>query len=85
MRILYLIKININRAWIITLSQGGRLFIFRGSQVILFQKFVFLSSKIDFVLANSVDPDKMPHYAAFHLGFHSLLKYPLRGFYSKKG
>ena len=24
---------------------------------------------MDFVLANSGDPDEMPHYAAFHLGF----------------
>ena len=26
----------------------------------------------------------MPHYAAFHLGVHCLLKYPFRGFYSSK-
>ena len=24
----------------------------------------------------SVDHDKMPHYAAFHLGLHGLPKYP---------
>ena len=28
--------------------------------------------KIDFVLANSADPDEMPHYAAFHLSLHCL-------------
>ena len=27
-----------------------------------------------FALANSVDPDEMPHYAAFHLGLHCLQK-----------
>ena len=27
-----------------------------------------------FILANSADPDEMPHYAAFHLGLHYLLK-----------
>ena len=36
-----------------------------------FQKnIVFLSLKIDFDLANSADPDEMPHYVAFHLGPH---------------
>ena len=33
-----------------------------------------LSLKIDFVLANSDDPDEMPHYVAFHLGGHCLPK-----------
>ena len=37
------------------------------------------------VLANDVDPDEMPHYAAFHLGIHCLPKYPLRGFQYTKG
>ena len=32
----------------------------------------FLSLKILFVLANSVDPDEMLCYAEFHLGFHCL-------------
>ena len=36
-----------------------------------------ISLKIDFVLANSADPDKMLHYVAFHLGLHCLPKYPL--------
>ena len=34
-----------------------------GSQVILFQKYYIFSLKIDFVLANSADPDEMPHNA----------------------
>ena len=38
----------------------------------------FLSLKIVFVLANSEDPDGMPHYAAFHLGLHCLPKYSFR-------
>ena len=41
---------------------------------------MFHSLKIDFVLANSADPDEMPYYAAFHLGLHCLPKYPFRGF-----
>ena len=36
-------------------------------------------------LTNSVDPDEMPQYAAFHLGLHCLLKYPFRGFPFTKG
>ena len=31
--------------------------------------FQIFSLKISFVLANSVDPDEMPHEAAFNLGF----------------
>ena len=36
---------------------------------------IFLNSlncfaTIDFVLANSADPDEMPHCEAFHLGLH---------------
>ena len=35
----------------------------------------FLSLKIVFVQAVSVDPDEMPHYAALQLGLHSFSKY----------
>ena len=40
---------------------------------------VFLSLKIDFLLAKSEYTDEMPHYAAFHLGPHSLQKISVRG------
>ena len=43
-----------------------------GSQVIIFKTIVFLSLKIDFVLANNVDTDELTHCVAFHLGLHSL-------------
>ena len=46
---------------------------------------IFLSLKINFILANSADPDEMPNYAAFHLGAHCLPKYPFRGFQNTKG
>ena len=36
------------------------------------------------LLANSADPDEMPHNAKLHLGLHCLLKYPFRGFQSKR-
>ena len=45
---------------------------------------LFLSLKIDLVLANSADPDEMLHYAAFHLDLHGLPKYLFRGFQSTK-
>ena len=32
-------------------------------------------SEDHFVLANSVDPDEIPHHAAFHLGLCCLQKY----------
>ena len=38
---------------------------------------------MDFVIANSADPDKITHRVAFHLGLPCLLKYPIRG-YSKQ-
>ena len=41
-----------------------------GAKVIFFFKkiIVFLSLKFDFDLANSADPDKLPHIEAFRLG-----------------
>ena len=41
---------------------------------------VFLCLKIVFTFTNSVDPDEMLYYVAFHLGLHCLQKYLLRGF-----
>ena len=52
------------------------------SQVIISKKYCISISEDPFVLANSADPDKMPPSVAFHLGFHSLQKYPFRGFQS---
>ena len=40
---------------------------------------VFLSLKIDLILANSADHDEMPHHAAFHLGIRCLQNYPFTG------
>ena len=54
------------------------------SQVII-KKYIFLSLKIDFALANSADPDEMPCYVAFHLGLYCLPKYQFRGFWTTKG
>ena len=46
------------------------------------KKIIFFSLKIYFILANSADPDEMPHNVAFHLGHHCLPKYLIRGFSS---
>ena len=51
-----------------------------GSQDIISKKIAFLSLKINFVSANSTDPDEMPRYALFHLGLHCLPTCPFRGF-----
>ena len=56
-----------------------------GSQVTILKNIVFPSLKIDLVLTKGIDPDEMPHYAAFHLGFHCLPKYQFRSFWSSKG
>ena len=45
----------------------------------------FLFLWIVFTIANSVDPDEMPHHVAFHLGIHCLSKYLLRGIQYTKG
>ena len=56
------------------------------SQVYNFQiKKVFLSLKICFVLANSLNPDEMPHHAEFHLGLHCSSKYTFRSHNCIKG
>ena len=60
-------------------GSSGPLYILRGLRYNFHRSIVFLSSKIDFVLANSADPDEMPHNAAFNLGLHCLLKYSLWG------
>ena len=52
------------------------------SKIIISKKNIaFHSLKMNFVLANSADPDEMPHHVAFHLGLHYLSKYPFRGFW----
>ena len=50
-----------------------------------FQKYCIILSEDLFIYTNSVDPDKMQHNAAFHLGLHCLKKYSLRGFLNTKG
>ena len=61
------------------LRQDGPLYFFEGLQVINLKRKRFLSLKIDFVLANSADPDEMPP-CPHCLGPHCLSKYPFRGF-----
>ena len=48
------------------------------------KKIVFLSLKIDCVLANSANHVGMPHHEAFHLSLSCLQKYLIRGFLSTK-
>ena len=47
-------------------------------------KYLFFCLKNFFTFSNSVDPDEMQHYAAFHLGLHCLQKYSFRGFPNTK-
>ena len=69
-----------------TVMSGWSIIYIEGSQVIIYRKILgFFSPKIDFVLANSTDPDEMPHYAVFYRGLNCLLKCPYRGFWSSKG
>ena len=50
----------------------------KGLQVVIFKYNCISLFEVHFVLANSVGPDEMPHYAAFHLGLHCLPKYVYR-------
>ena len=50
------------------------MYISRGNRLLFLKKNVYLSLNIVFVQANSVDPDTMPHDAAFHLGLHCFPK-----------
>ena len=57
----------------------------QGCRVIIIKNIVFFCLKIFFTFTNSVAPDEMQHYAAFHLGLHCLQKYLFRGFPNFKG
>ena len=46
---------------------------------------VFFCLKIFSTFTNSIDPDEMQHYAAFHPGLHCLQKHSFRGFPKTKG
>ena len=68
-----------------TVKSGWSIVYIEGSHIIISKKNIFLSLKINFALSNSVNPDEMPHHAAFSLGLHCLPKHPFRGFWSTKG
>ena len=50
-------------------------FCFKGLYVIISNYDAFMSLKSFFILGNSVDPDEMLPYAAFHMGLPCLPKY----------
>ena len=50
------------------------MYILRGHKLQFPKNVVFLSLKIFFLLANSVGPDEMLHYTAFHLGLYCFVK-----------
>ena len=63
------------------IKSGWSIAYIEGSHDIISQKYCISFSKPSLSdLANSADPDEMPHYAAFHLGLHRLSKYPFKGF-----
>ena len=71
--------------WLDTIHLGWSIVYIKGSQVIISNENCISFSEIVFVLANSVDPDEMLHYAAFHLGLHYLPRYTLRSQLKKNG
>ena len=63
----------------------GPFYSWRGHRLNFPNKIIFISLKIDCVLANSADPDEMLCYVAFHLGFHCLPKYLFSGLQASLG
>ena len=53
--------------WIDAINLEWSIVIFKGSQVLFSKQNCSFSPRNMFVLANSVDPDVMPYYAAFNL------------------
>ena len=64
---------------------NGPLCILRGCLSNFLSNCVFLLLKIAFILSNSADHNKIPHYAAFHLGVHCVPKYIFTGIQNEKG
>ena len=56
------------------------LYISRGVRFYLKKNIVFFLSEDLFYPNKQVEPDEMPHYAAFHLGLHCLQKYSFTSF-----
>ena len=57
-----------------TIKSGWSVLYMEGLRMIISKTYSIPFSEIIFILANSVDPDTMPPYAAFHLGLHCLPK-----------
>ena len=65
-----------------TINMDLSILFFRGHR----SEFQHISVPEDFfILANSANPDEMPHYAAFHQGLHCLPKYLFTGIHNEKG
>ena len=60
------------------------MYISKGVGLYFSKQIVFFCLKFFFTFTNSVDPDEMQHYAAFHLGIHCLQKYLFRGFLDQR-
>ena len=60
-----------------TVKSGWSIVYIEGSKVIISKIIVFLSLKTECVLANSAEPDEMPHVSVYD---HYLSMYPFRGF-----
>ena len=55
-----------------TFNSGWSIVYVNGSKVIISKEEFYFTLKIYFLIANSPDPDEMPHSASFHLGYHCL-------------
>ena len=62
--------------WFTPIYLGCPLYLSRGFKLLFLKRILYYFVwKSFFTFTNSVDPDEMQHYAAFHLGLHCLQKY----------
>ena len=61
------------------IGMGKSILCFKESQIGIGQFWCIFVPENCFYINKHVDPDEMPHYAAFHLGLPCLLKYLFRG------
>ena len=70
--------------WFDTTNFESPLYISRGVRLKIKKSDCIFCLKIFCYLTNSVDPDEMQQYAAFHLGLHCLQMYSYRVFPNTK-
>ena len=75
---------TINLGWSIVYIEGKQEKQAMITKTVSYNNCISLSEDRFCLKANIVDPDEMPHNAAFHMGDHCLPLYPFMGYLSTK-